>query len=161
MRAVGLLALLLAGDAAFAQHATPHVSGYAYAVDGATLRLGGVTIRLAGAQAPPLDALLPDRNGQPYPAGLFARDVLASLIAEHVVGCRALKPPDDPAVLTAVCASPAAPDLALAMLRRGWAVLAEHDGKPEVPGYGPVQAEARQNRKGLWQGGEAHPLAQR
>jgi endonuclease YncB( thermonuclease family) len=161
MRVARLLAVLCIGDAAMAQHATPHVSGYAYAVDAATLKLGSVAIRLAGVEAPPLDSQLPDRNGQSYPAGLFARDVLASLVAEHIVGCRPLKPPMDPAELVAVCASPAAPDLALAMLRRGWVALSERDGKPEVPGYAPAQAEARQHRRGLWQNGGTHPFLDR
>lgn len=159
MKTAGLVALILAGGPALAQHATPLLSGYAHAVDGATLKLGGVTIRLAGAQALPLEAHLLDRHGQAYPAGLFARDVLASLIAEQVVGCRAFKPPEDSASLVAVCASPVAPDLALAMLKRGWAVLAHHDGKPEAPGYAPMETEARQNRRGLWQGGDIHPRA--
>jgi endonuclease YncB( thermonuclease family) len=159
MKAAGLVALILAGGPALAQHATPLLSGYAHAVDGATLKLGGVTIRLAGAQSLPLEAHLLDRHGQAYPAGLFARDVLASLVAELVVGCRAFKPPEDSTSLVAVCASPAAPDLALAMLKRGWAVLAQQDGRPEAPGYAPMEAEARLNRRGLWQGGDIRPLA--
>ncbi len=159
--AVGWIALLVASDAALAQHATPHISGYAHTVDGATLRIGDLTIRLAGLQAPALDARLSDRDGRVYPAGLFSRDALAALIADQIVGCRTLSAPNDPSAMVAVCASPVAPDIGLALLKRGWATLATQDGKPEVPGYAPVETEARHHRRGLWQNGDPSPLARR
>lgn len=159
--AVGWIALLVTGEGALAQHATPHVSGYAHAVDGATLRIGDLIIRLAGLQAPALDARLPDRDGRAYPAGLFSRDALAALIADQIVGCRTLGSSNDPSAIVAVCASPVAPDIGFALLKRGWATLATYDGKPEVPGYAPVEAEARHHRRGLWQGGDPLPLGRR
>ncbi len=159
--AIGWIVLLAGGGSALAQHATPHVSGYAHTVDGATLRIGDLTIRLAGIQAPALDARLPDRDGRAYPAGLFARDALAALIADQIVGCRTMNTLNEPSAMVAVCASPVAPDIGLALLKRGWATLALRDGKPEVPGYAPVEAEARHHRRGLWQGGDPAPVVRR
>lgn len=80
------VALLACAPAAFAETST--VAGQARVIDGYTLSVAGVRIRLEGIDAPEL-AQQCMHAGRPWSAGKIARQRLARLVADHTVTCRA------------------------------------------------------------------------
>jgi len=141
---------------ALSQQADRILSGYGYAVDGETLAIGADKIRLATIVAPALADQATDRVGRSYPAGPFARDVLASLVAEQSIGCRATpingRDRDSEGRIFAICSSSSTADLAAELVKRGWAVLDRIKGVPVYASYKANEAAAKTSGRGLWQG---------
>lgn len=147
---------LFAVAPASAQQADRIISGYAYTVDGDTFVIAGQFMRLAGIDAPQLDQNAEDRIKRQYPAGLFARDALAAIIADQNLGCRAVPQNDNEAdgrgQLYVVCATAIVQDVGAAMVERGWA-LVDRSGETRVYGnYVDHEREAKSRGKGVWQG---------
>lgn len=117
------------------------MQGRARVVDGDTLVLGGLRIRLAGIDAPEL-AQVCHRSDGDWPCGTQARDFLIQLIGRDGTTCAA-DGSDRYGRMLAVCAAKSV-DLNRAMVANGYAVA--------FGDYAVQEDEARQNKLGLWAG---------
>lgn len=141
-----LALLLLAIPPAQAQQT---VSGTARAIDGDTIDLQGVRIRLLGIDAPESGQACRDAQNTPYPCGERARMALAEMIAGRVVSC-SIERYDRYRRGLAVC-TVAGLDLNAEMVRRG-AAVAYIDRR-----YQGQEQEARAARRGIWAGAFDRP----
>lgn len=143
--------LLLAGQStarpspsAIRGHAT--LTGRAEAVDGDTLAVGGVRVRLEGIDAPEAQQTCTDGAGKAWDCGAEAQRVLARLVANIVVACeeRGL---DKYKRLLGVCRAGAV-EVNAELVRRGlaWAFTRYSHS------YVGLEAEARRARIGIWAG---------
>jgi endonuclease YncB( thermonuclease family) len=124
----------------------PALVGHAEVLDGDTLRLGEVTIRLAAIDAPETDQTCKDKSGEVYRCGLLATAVLEEEVGGRVVTCFPID--TDLHGRTVATCEVAGRDLGRAMVERGFAVAyVRYSAK-----YLAVEAEARRARLGLWQG---------
>lgn len=121
------------------------VSGLARAVDGDTLVLGGVRIRLAGLDAPEL-AQDCEVRGEPAPCGRQALDALAGMARTPFVCQGSTRDQYDR--LLATC-SAGGRDVGAAMVRAGRAVA--------YGAYQAEEAEAHRHNLGVWAGGFQRP----
>jgi endonuclease YncB( thermonuclease family) len=135
-------AAALAGLAAagwLAGRQTPQVAGVARIIDGDSLEVAGVEIRLYGIDAPEYRQYC-FRRGRPWACGVEATRALRAMIANRPVACRA-REQDRYGRTVAVC-SVGGVDLGAAMVSAGHAVA-----------YGAYDAEertARDARRGIW-----------
>jgi len=118
-------------------------------VDGDTLRLGAITVRLAGLDAPESGQECHRSDGSRYDCGETAARHLASLVRQRSVACDTLGR-DRYGRVIAVCRADGV-DLAEAMVASGWAI-AILEGSRSQPRYAVAEAEARSARQGLWEG---------
>jgi endonuclease YncB( thermonuclease family) len=117
-----------------------------HVVDGDSLRLGGVDIRLAGIDAPELHQECV-RSGRAYPCGEVARSALRSLVAGEALRCR-VTGRDRYGRSLARCDGRTA-DIGAAMVEQGWAVAYGE--------YEREEASARGRSAGLWSGSFERP----
>ena len=136
------VALLVSAPAVFAETST--VTGQARVIDGDTLSVAGVRIRLEGIDAPEL-AQQCTHAGRPWNAGKIARQRLAGLVADRTVTCRAFGR-DGYGRLIARCQA-AGRDLGGELVRAGlaWAFV-----KYSTTFVADEQA-ARRSSVGIWQ----------
>lgn len=130
----------------------PIESGEARAMDGDSFRMGGRTIRLAGIDAPELRQTCQTAEGREWPCGREARETLARLIAAGGLQCEE-QAADRYRRALAHCRTGAG-NVAEAMVRAGLALGARD---PRFDEYPAAMAEARQARRGVWQGSHQHP----
>lgn len=117
------------------------LAGFARAIDGDSLRIGGAEIRLKGVDAPEL-AQTCARSGGSYRCGEDAREALAGLVRGRTVTCQG-SGSDRYGRALARC-SVEGEDLGRTLVAQGLAVA-----------YGDYEAEelrARRDRRGLWAG---------
>lgn len=114
--------------------------GRARAVDGDTLALGAIRIRLAGIDAPELNQTCGEAT-DPWPCGADAADRLAALVGRDV-SCQP-QDRDRWGRVVAVCRTGDV-DLGAEMVRDG---LALATGR-----YGTIAADARAAGRGIWAG---------
>jgi endonuclease YncB( thermonuclease family) len=121
-------------------------SGNMIVVDGDSLRPrdGSSDIRLEGIDAPELGQQCRNAAGKTYRCGREARDHLRALIADNEVKCR-VRDVDRYERSVAVCTA-GENQLNSRMVEDGWA-LSYRTGE-----FGSQQRNAKQSRKGLWQG---------
>ena len=117
-----MLALLLSAAAA----AADSLAGTARVIDGATLVIEGVLVRLAGVDAPPITTIctrsidggpqaLPDlRDAVSYPCGQEAADRLRAIVSDEILICRR-QGSDDRGRILVRCSTPAVPDIGAAL----------------------------------------------
>jgi endonuclease YncB( thermonuclease family) len=119
--------------------------------DGDTLRLGDITYRLEGIDAPELDQRCINEFADPSACGIEARDGLVKLIGGRDVACRDLGP--DPVLkgrrLGACTISGDSDSLSRRLVQEGLALNVAIDGKDRFAGE---EAKAKDERKGLWKG---------
>ena len=127
-------------------------SATAQAADGDTFRMGGRTIRLAGIDAAELRQTCTSAQGGEWPCGRDAKDALARLIAANGLQCEE-RGTDRYRRALAICRTEAG-DVGEAMVRAGLALGARD---PRFNEYPAAMAEAREARRGLWQGQHVHP----
>lgn len=139
--AVLAAALCFAGPAGAAG-----LSGSARVIDGDTLAVGDVVVRLHGIDAPESGQWCKDGAGRDFDCGKAATDALSALVAGATVGC-AGDEWDRYGRLIAVCHSGGV-ELNRSMAMSGWAVafLRYSDA------YAADQAAAARARRGLWAG---------
>jgi endonuclease YncB( thermonuclease family) len=146
----------LASSSALAQQTDKIISGYGYAVDGNTIQIGSDKIRLLGAYAPLLDQNGTDAIARNYPAGLYARDVLASIIADQPLGCRVVpqnaSEQDKLGRFFGICASGIAADVSGEMIKRGWSMIDRSGDTQVYSTYVDLESAAKLISKGIWQG---------
>ena len=120
---VALAALAAAGW--FARRETADITGSAQVIDGDSLVVAGVEIRLYGIDAPEYRQTC-FRRGRPWACGVDATRTLRALIASRPVGCRARE--EDRYGRTVATCSVDGRDLGAAMVSGGHAVAYGHFG---------------------------------
>ena len=118
-------------------------------VDGDTLRLGGVTVRLAGLDAPERGQECQRADGARFDCGEAAARQLATLVDRRAVTCDT-QGRDRYGRAIATCRAEGV-DLAEAMVASGWAVAVAEGGRGQAR-YGLAEAQARSGLWGLWEG---------
>lgn len=145
-----LAIVLLAGILPFGlASAQQQVSGKARVLDGDTLEVGGMAVRLYGLIAPPAQqqCLL---QGRTWPCGWEAQMALVNLTAYQWMVCDLVAMGSDGLPL-AVCAlgGKGGPDLGARLLAEGWGTAVA-----ETPAtYRGIIDQARAAQVGLWRGG--------
>ncbi len=122
------------------------IRGRAVVLDGDTLEVGHLRIRLFGIDAPELDQTCWTTDGEAWPCGIVARDRIAGLVADTEVGCQP-RERDNYGRLIARC-SVGGQDLGATLIAEGlaWAYLRFSRR------YADGEAAAREAGVGLWQG---------
>ena len=126
------------------------VSGEASVVDGNTLVVGGVELRLYGADAPGI-AQSCSSDGRPYECGRQAASALLHQIAGRTVSCTGRAREEGGRVL-AVCAI-YGDEINAWMVAQGWALA----DRRQSGAYARLEDEAKAARNGLWRGEFAYP----
>lgn len=147
------MALLIAAIGALGWIPTrpmPRVSGNAQVIDGDSLRVDGVEIRLHGIDAPELRQIC-RRGGEPWLCGMDAERALRTAVGTRTVTCRG-RDQDRYGRLVATCEADGT-DISAHMVRQGHAIA---DGA-----YRSEEREARDARRGLWSSSFENPSAWR
>ncbi len=125
----------------------PDTAATARVVDGDTLDLGGVVIRLWGIDAPESRQTCAGKDGQTYSCGRDATAVLPELTRRKAVQCDK-RDQDRYGRTVSVCRTEAG-EINAAMVRRGWAVdYTRYSGGR----YKAEEAAAKAEKLGLWSG---------
>jgi endonuclease YncB( thermonuclease family) len=118
--------------------------------DGGTLRLGDVTYRLDGIDAPALDQICIDEHADAWACGVEAREQLAKLIGDRQVRCEDLGLDPYKRRHIGVCSIEGeSASLNALVIRQGLALNFEPSAKAR---FKEDEAAARDQRRGLWQG---------
>jgi endonuclease YncB( thermonuclease family) len=126
--------------------ASEPLSGRAIVVDGDTLKLDGVPVRLFGIDAPERNQTCRDSRGADYRCGVRATDALASRLGDRIVRCEP-RERDHYDRIVAVCFA-GNTDLNGWMVAQGWALAYRRYSRD----YIATEDVARAGRKGLWNG---------
>lgn len=131
--------------------ASPVLAASALVRDGNTIKLGNVTYRLNGIDAPELDQNCIDDHADPWSCGVAARDQLEKLIGGRPVHCDDHGPDRNFRKRhRGVCTvTGETTSLNQEMIAKGFALGPEPSGKGR---FGKDQASARDGRLGLWKG---------
>ncbi len=113
-------------------------------VDGATLRLHDMVVRLQGMVAPARGRTCPDGQGGGYDCGAAASSALANLVRDRRVACR-LSGLDRAGLAQGVCEA-GGMEINRTLVAAGWA-------RADDPSLGDTEAAARAARRGLWRNG--------
>jgi endonuclease YncB( thermonuclease family) len=143
-----LIALIATG--VYLSRSEETVAGVAAVIDGDSIRVAGLEVRLAGVDAPELRQTC-RAEGRDYPCGEAARRALDALVGGHVVTCR-LDGRDRYGRRLGACERAGA-DVGAALVRSGHAVAYGR--------YGPEEELARKGKRGLWGGSFEPPAAWR
>ncbi len=124
----------------------PPIVGQPWIVDGDSIRLGGRSIRLEGIDAPEWDQTCLDANGRSWRCGRAASRALRERTRGQTISCqpRAL---DRYGRTIAVCALADGGDLNAWIVRQGWAIASGFSRT-----YVPEETEAKDARRGIWEG---------
>ncbi len=122
------------------------ISGLATVVDGDTIAIDGVRIRLEGIDAPEASQSCERADGTAWACGHAATRELIRIVANQAVDCEDLGP-DKYGRTLGVCFV-GGQDINAEMVRRGlaWAFV------KYSPRYVAVEAQARAGKAGIWQG---------
>lgn len=127
------------------------ISGPAEVVDGDSLRMGALRLRLHGIDAPEINQTCTDAQGAAWSCGLWAKAQLRALVADRRLDCTALDH-DRYGRLVARCAV-AGRDLGAAMVAAG----AARAYLRYSAAYLGQEGAARVARRGLWAGAHTEP----
>jgi endonuclease YncB( thermonuclease family) len=130
------------------------VTGRARAIDGDSLEIGSVRIRLFGIDAPERDQECRDGSGRAFACGREARRALAESIAGREVTCTPVEV-DRYNRHVSTCVAGGA-DLGESMVRLGHALDYTRHSRGR---YAQAEREARDARRGLWSGSFETPAA--
>ena len=124
--------------------------------NGDTFQLDRTIYRLDGIDAPEIDQICLDQSGDVWPCGIAVRDRLSAYIGSRAVRCEDKGP--DPIYKhrrMGICSIEGeATTLNGWLVREGWAIKLE----PSVTGrFAAEEADASENRRGLWEGCFAEP----
>lgn len=119
------------------------LTGVPRVIDGDTIELEDTNIRLAGLDAPERSQRCTDGRGDEFNCGRAATDYLRFLTRDGTTTCRG-RGRDRYDRMIGQCRSNGV-NLSEAMIERGWAVAYLGD-------YAAVEAQARENEIGLWEG---------
>jgi endonuclease YncB( thermonuclease family) len=117
-------------------------------IDGDSLRAGnGDEYRIFGIDAPELKQSCQEPDGKDWLCGRAAKAKLTTLIKGGEVMCET-KRKDRYGRFIATCSAAGVPDLGEAMVRDGYAIDLASEGNP----YAEAEAEAREEKRGIWRG---------
>ena len=122
------------------------ISGPARIIDGDTIWVAGVKIRMNGIDAPEQDQSCFADDGASYPCGIAASNALEELIRSQDVHCEG-DTADRYGRLIATCYINTR-DINAEMVRAGWAVAYRRYSEK----YASVEKSAKDTGQGLWQG---------
>jgi len=125
--------------------------GRAFIVDGDSIRIGGVEIRLEGIDAPEWDQTCTDPDGRTWACGRAATGQLKAYTRDRTLTChpRAI---DRYGRVVATCLLPDGADVNARLVREGWAVAY---GFSRI--YTAEEAEAKAAKRGIWSGAFIYP----
>lgn len=146
--AVLLIGMFLGPPPAWADSLT----GQAFVIDGDTIEIHGVRIRLFGIDAPESDQTCHDDDGKLYRCGQKAANELASFIATKTVSCMPQNL-DEYGLTVAVC-SVGDIDIADWLVRSGFALDWPQYSKGK---YAEAQKAAEHSGDGMWGGQWVEP----
>ena len=132
---------------------TPIISGVPFVVDGDTIVVNEIHIRLFGIDAPESAQICSDQDGDDYRCGLLATSLLEEEIAGRSVDCTPIDT-DHYGRTVAICAVGNI-DLGRFMVERGMAVDEDDavEGYYDAAGrYAAGQLEAKSAKRGIWAG---------
>lgn len=130
------------------ERSVPDLSGKVRVLDGDSLVVNGVEVRLYGVDAPEYRQTC-RRDGEPWPCGVEAARALRSMLSGRDVTCRT-RDEDRYGRVVAVC-NAAGLDLGAAMVRGGYALA--------YGAYEKDEREARDARRGIWSSTFESPAA--
>ena len=128
-----------------------NLEGSASVQSGETLRLAGVTVRLAGIEAPDRLQSCAKPGGRRWDCAASARDALAKLVRGRRITC-ALSGQDESGIRTGQCNANGA-DLASELVRNGHVFAASG----LFASYSTQEGEAQSAKAGLWAGDALRP----
>ncbi|MEL6203199.1 MAG: thermonuclease family protein [Pseudomonadota bacterium] len=143
-RLVTLFVVVAVGAAYLSRLSQEELDGTAQVIDGDSLRVAGIEVRLEGIDAPEFGQICTDVDGQDYGCGERSRQELRRLIANGPVLCQSAQRDRYGRALSFCFAENDAISLNEHMVRNGWAV--------DFGGFGSVEREARRRGVGLWAG---------
>jgi endonuclease YncB( thermonuclease family) len=146
------VALLLGGFLVSSSAWADGIAGQAFVIDGDTLEIQGVRIRLFGIDAPESDQTCHDDDGKLYRCGLKAADELSSFTAGKTVSCMPQNL-DQYGPVFAVC-SVGDIDIADWMVRNGFALDWPQYSRGK---YAEAQKAAEHSGDGMWGGQWVEP----
>lgn len=116
--------------------------------DGDSFVIQQTTIRLDGIDAPEIKQNCYSADGSIWRCGPEARNQLAKMLRKGDVKCEP-QAKDRYGRTIAKCSSQGIPDIAEEMVRLGWAINAAKIGEGK---YATAEEEAKNAKRGLWQG---------
>ena len=122
------------------------VTGVPRIIDGNTLEIDDMRIRLHGIDAPETGQQCQSSSGNDFPCGEAAAEALRRLVDDHSISCAGSKT-DASGPLIAVCRL-AKTDMNAEMVRRGWALAFVRYSDD----YAAIERSAAKERRGLWVG---------
>ena len=135
---------------------SPSLAAEIVVTNGDTFRLDTTIYRLDGIDAPEIDQTCLDQSGDVWPCGVAARDRLNGYLGNRAVRCEDKGP--DPVYKhrrIGICSIESeATTLNEWLVREGWAIKLDPDAKGR---FAAEEADARENRRGLWKGCFADP----
>ena len=139
--------------ALFLAIAGPSLAAEIAVTNGDTLQLGRTIYRLEGIDAPESDQMCLNQTGDVWPCGVAVRDRLSAHIGSRAVRCEDRGP--DPIYKhrrIAICSIDN--EATTRLVREGWAIKVETSAEGRISAE---EADARENRRGLWKGCFAEP----
>jgi hypothetical protein len=126
------------------------IIGKPWVIDGDTIDVSGVRVRLEGIDAPETEQSCTDARGQSWPCGMKAAQELRAYLGSRELSC-APEGYDRYRRVLAIC-SLAGADVNAWMVRQGWALAYGSAGH-----YQSQQDEARAAKRGIWAGTFTYP----
>ena len=131
------------------------ITGHAMVIDGDTIMVNGIRVRLYGIDSPEMDQMCKDAAGADYRCGMLATSVLEEQIGGRQVTCTPVDI-DKYGRFVSICVSNGW-DLSAYMVLTGWAVAYRR----YTERYIEAEDSARVGKRGLWQGEFMEPEAWR
>ncbi|MBI3700452.1 MAG: thermonuclease family protein [Afipia sp.] len=122
------------------------IIGSAFVIDGDTIVVDSIRIRLLGIDAPELDQSCNDLQGRTWSCGLQAATALRATTRGHDLTCLPHSK-DKFGRMLAVCTLPDKTDVNAWMVQQGWAISYDY-----ADTYGAQQIEAKAAKRGVWSG---------
>jgi len=129
----------------------PPLVGAAWIVDGDSIRIGSVSIRLEGIDAPEYDQICTEPSGRTWHCGRTASRQLKDHAAGQTLRCQP-RATDRYGRTIATCFLPDGSDVNAWLVREGWAI---DYGFTRI--YAAEEAQAKAAKRGIWSGSFIYP----
>lgn len=126
----------------------PYLEGKATVVTASVLRMEGLFIKLLGIDAPDPEQTCADRHGAPYRCGKRALTWLQNWLQDKSLKCYIVGKIENNRTTGVCMTSDGQYDVAAVVVNAGWALAYT----VHTAIYEPYEAQAADNRRGLWRG---------